>query len=73
MRAPAESTRYSMGTRSLMAVSWMRRIFSTVRFPHEPAFTVESFAMIAIVRPPREAVPVITPSAGRSAETALAS
>jgi hypothetical protein len=25
----------------------MRRIFSTVRLPHEPAFTVESFAMIA--------------------------
>ena len=28
------------------AVSWMRRIFSTVRRPHEPAFTVESLAMM---------------------------
>ena len=33
------------------AVSWMRRIFSTVRLPHEPAFTVESLAMIATRRP----------------------
>ena len=30
------------------AVSWMRRIFSTVRLPHEPALTVES---LAITRP----------------------
>ena len=37
--------------RASRAVSWMRRIFSTVRLPHEPAFTVESLAMMATVRP----------------------
>ena len=36
---------------ALRAVSWMRRIFSTVRAPQLPAFTVESFAMRATVRP----------------------
>ncbi len=41
-------------------------IFSTVRLPQEPAFTVESLAMMATVRPPTRAVPVTTPSAGRS-------
>ena len=51
MRAPAESTRYKSGMRRRPAVSWMRMIFSTVRAPHEPAFTVESFAMIATGRP----------------------
>src|SRR5258708_26010356 len=51
----------------------MRRIFSTVRRPHEPAFTVESFAMIATVRPAMLAVPVTTPSAGSSGSTAFAS
>ena len=39
-------------------------IFSTVRAPQEPALTVESLAISATGRPSREAVPVITPSAG---------
>ncbi len=47
------------------AVSLMRRIFSTVRSPHEPAFTVESLAMMATGRPATWPVPVTTPSAGR--------
>ena len=41
-------------------------IFSTVRAPHDPAFTVESLAMIATGRPCTRPMPVTTPSAGRS-------
>ena len=37
-----------------------------MRRPHEPAFTVESFAMMHTVRPSIVAVPVTTPSAGSS-------
>src|SRR5438132_2492076 len=44
----------------------MRMIFSTVAAPHEPAFTVGSFAMTATGRPPTDPTPVTTPSAGRS-------
>src|SRR5690606_10632844 len=44
----------------------MRRIFSTVRQPHEPAFTVESLAITHTGRPSMRPVPVTTPSAGRS-------
>src|SRR6188474_477154 len=48
----------------------MRMIFSTVRAPQDPAFTVESLAISATGRPSIVAVPVTTPSAGRSpAET----
>ena len=43
----------------------MRMIFSTVRAPQEPAFTVESLAISATGRPSMVAVPVTTPSAGR--------
>ena len=50
----------------------MRRIFSTVRLPHEPAFTVESFAMIATLLPSMRPSPVITPSAGNSGSIAFA-
>jgi hypothetical protein len=50
----------------------IRMIFSTVRAPHEPAFTVESLAMMATTRPPTAAVPVITPSAGRPSASTLA-
>src|ERR1700678_2742388 len=49
----------------------IRMIFSTVRAPHEPALTVESFAISATGRPPMAAVPVITPSAGSPAAAAL--
>ena len=51
----------------------MRRIFSTVRRPHEPAFTVESLAMMQTVRPSIVAVPVTTPSAGSSGSRLFAS
>ncbi len=51
----------------------MRMIFSTVRAPHDPAFTVESFAMSATGRPSMVAVPVTTPSAGSSLASTLAS
>ena len=47
-------------------------IFSTVRAPHEPALTVESLAISATGRPPTVAVPVMTPSAGRSRAAAFA-
>src|SRR3712207_684633 len=50
----------------------IRMIFSTVRAPHEPAFTVESLAMSATGRPSTVAVPVITPSAGRPSASTLA-
>jgi hypothetical protein len=50
----------------------IRTIFSTVRAPQEPALTVESLAMSATGRPPIVAVPVTTPSAGRSPASALA-
>src|ERR1700730_11792179 len=45
--------------------SWMRRIFSTVFGPHEPAFTVGSFAISATVRPSTVPTPVSTHSAPR--------
>ena len=50
-----------------------RTIFSTVRAPHEPAFTVESLAITHTGRPSTVPTPVTTPSAGRSPASALAS
>src|SRR5581483_5359210 len=50
-----------------------RRIFSTVFGPHDPAFTVGSFAISAIRRPPTSASPVTTPSAPRPSCSQLAS
>ena len=50
----------------------MRMIFSTVRAPQEPAFTVESLAITQTGRPSMRAWPVTTPSAGRSPAIALA-
>jgi hypothetical protein len=73
MRAPAESTRYTMGTPSAYARSMTRMIFSTVRAPHEPALTVESFAISRTGRPSTVAAPVTTASAGRPSASALAS
>ena len=43
-----------------------RTIFSTVRAPHDPAFTVGSLAMTHTGRPSTRPTPVTTPSAGRS-------
>src|SRR5690606_8233945 len=54
------------------AVSWMRMIFSTVRAPQDPAFTVESLAMTQTGRPLMRPIPVTTPSAGRPSARALA-
>ena len=51
----------------------MRRIFSTVFGPHEPAFTVGSLAISATLRPPTSAMPVTTPSAPRPSASQLAS
>ena len=48
---------------SACARSWMRRIFSTVFGPHEPAFTVGSLAISAAGRPSIVPTPVTTPSA----------
>ena len=50
----------------------IRTIFSTVRAPHDPAFTVESLAITATGRPSTRAIPVTTPSAGRSPASAFA-
>jgi hypothetical protein len=72
MRAPAESTRYTIGTPVAYAFSMIRMIFSTVRAPHEPALTVESLAMTQTGRPSTVAAPVTTPSAGRPSASALA-
>src|SRR4051812_27551424 len=51
----------------------MRRIFSTVLGPHEPALTVGSLAISATVRPPIVPMPVTTPSAPRPSASQLAS
>ena len=51
----------------------MRRIFSTVFGPHEPAFTVGSLAISATGRPPIVPMPVTTPSAPRPSASQLAS
>ncbi len=47
-------------------------IFSTVRAPQLPALMVLSLAISATGRPATTAVPVMTPSAGRSFARALA-
>ena len=73
MRAPAESTRYTTGSSCRSACSVSRTIFSTVRAPHEPAFTVGSFAITHTGRPSIRPTPVTTPSAGRSPASAFAS
>ena len=44
MRAPAESMNQKIGSSWRSAYSVTRTIFSTVRAPHEPAFTVGSLA-----------------------------
>src|SRR5919204_3123153 len=72
MRAPAESTRYRRGTRRLAAASWMRRIFSTVFGPHEPALTVGSLARKQTRRPWILPIPVTTASAGLPSSVASA-
>jgi hypothetical protein len=72
IRAPAESTSQTIGTPVRYAVSMIRMIFSTVRAPHDPALTVESLAITHTERPSTLAVPVTTPSAGRSPATTLA-
>ncbi|CAB4885652.1 unannotated protein [freshwater metagenome] len=73
IRAPAESMSQKMGTSWRSAYSVTRIIFSTVRAPHEPAFTVGSFATTHTVRPSTRPTPVTTPSAGRSAAIVLES
>ena len=73
MRAPAESTSQKTGSSSRSAVSVTRTIFSTVRAPHEPAFTVGSLAMTTTGRPSTVPRPVTTPSAGSPVARALAS
>jgi hypothetical protein len=73
MRAPAESTSQNTGSSWRKAYSVSRTIFSTVRAPHDPAFTVGSLAITHTARPSTRPTPVITPSAGRSVATALAS
>ena len=52
--------------RARSAYSVSRTIFSTVRAPHEPAFTVGSLAITHTGRPSTVPTPVTTPSAGRS-------
>src|SRR5215207_2216676 len=73
IRAPAESTSQKTGSSCRSACSVSRTIFSTVRAPHEPAFTVGSLAMTHTGRPSTRPTPVTTPSAGRSSARLLAS
>src|SRR5918995_609441 len=73
IRAPAESTNQKTGSSCRSACSVSRTIFSTVRAPHEPAFTVGSLAMTHTGRPSTRPTPVTTPSAGRSSARLLAS
>ncbi len=58
---------------SASARSWMRRIFSTVFGPHEPALTVGSFAISATARQSIVPIPVTTPSAPSPSSCQLAS
>src|SRR5690606_545019 len=73
MRAPAESTSQKTGSSWRSAYSVIRTIFSTVRAPQEPAFTVGSLATTHTGRPSIRPTPVTTPSAGRSSARLLAS
>ena len=72
IRAPALSTSQKTGSSSRNAVSVERTIFSTVRAPHDPAFTVGSLAMTMTGRSSTVPRPVTTPSAGSPAASALA-
>ena len=72
MRAPAESMNQNTGSSSRSAASVTRTIFSTVRAPHEPAFTVGSFATTSAGRPSTVPRPVTTPSAGSPLARAFA-
>ena len=72
-RAPAESTSHTIGTCSASAASDARTIFSTVRAPHEPAFTIGSLATTMAGTPSIVPRPVTTPSAGSPVAMALAS
>ena len=51
MRAPAESTSQKTASSWRRASSVARMIFSTVRAPHDPAFTVGSLATTTTRRP----------------------
>src|SRR3954447_5009635 len=62
-----------IGTSWESARSWMRRIFSTVFGPQEPALTAGSLAISAIGRPPTVPIPVTTPSAPRPSCSQFAS
>src|SRR2546423_4435792 len=73
MRAPAESTSQNTGISWARPYSVKRMIFSTVRAPHEPAFTVVSLATTHTGRPSTMPVPVTTPSAGSPSAEVLAS
>ena len=73
MRAPAESTSQKIGSSLARATSVARTIFSTVRAPHEPAFTVGSLATTTAGRPSTSPRPVTTPSAGNPSAVAFAS
>ena len=53
------------GSSSRSAASVTRTIFSTVRAPHDPAFTVGSLATTSTGRPSTVPRPVTTPSAGQ--------
>ncbi len=72
IRAPAESISQKTGSSSRSAASVARTIFSTVRAPHEPAFTVGSLATTMAGRPSTRPRPVTTPSAGSPVASALA-
>ena len=73
IRAPAESISQKIGSSSDSARSVTRMIFSTVRAPHEPAFTVGSLATTRAGRPSTRPCPVTTPSAGSPVPSAFAS
>src|SRR6266566_3461828 len=61
---PAESTRYTIGMRWRIAISWARSIFLIVSGHQEPAFTVASFATTTTGRPAIRPRPVTTPAPG---------
>ena len=73
IRAPAESMNQKIGSSSRSATSVIRMIFSTVRAPQEPAFTLGSLATTRAGRPWTRPRPVTTPSAGSPSASALAS
>lgn len=61
---PAESTRYTIGRRFSIEISWARKFFLQVTGNQAPAFTVASFATTTTSRPATTPTPKTVPDDG---------